>query len=231
MEFTTVSELARKPWSVLIYGMPKSGKTVFAAGAPAVLIIETDPDGEISLRNHDGLDVKVAIARDYKAVVKIIRQIKKDKPKEIKTICIDTISSLQQSQRLDLIDSDDAMDKDRWVFNQNIYSVNNFKINLVVRELLGLKDDYNLLLTCHLKEDISNKDGTVRIIQRPHLSPECLSQVYAGINGIYCLEKEGEQRKLTVKGNRLQLADGRYKIDKAFLPNPTFDSLRRYLER
>ena len=228
-----VAELDKEPWSIMIYGMPKVGKTVFACGAPKPLLIAVDRDGEISLRNHPELaDVSIIKARTYESVVETLQWVEREKP-DFETIIVDTVSTLQEGQRLDLVDMDKVFDSDRWVFNRNLYAINNLKVAALVELLLKLKKKYNIILTCHLKEDIVGNDqqGNGRVRERPALSPALLSQIYAAINGIFVLEATGDNRTLQVKGSKYLLANSRYKIDKPYLANPTFDTLRKYLER
>lgn len=230
-----VTELEREPWSIMIYGMPKVGKTVFACGAPKPLLISVDRDGEISLRNHPDLqDVSIVKARTYEAVVETLQWIDREqKNLDFETIIVDTISSLQEGNRMDLVDLDKIFDSERWVFNRNLYAINNLKVAALVELLLKLKKKFNIILTCHLKEDIVGTDqqGNGRVRERPALSPALLTQIYAAINGIFVYEATGDQRILTVKGSKYLLANSRYKIDKPYLANPTFDTLRKYLEK
>ena len=118
-----VAELDKEPWSIMIYGMPKVGKTVFACGAPKPLLIAVDRDGEISLRNHPELaDVSIIKARTYESVVETLQWVEREKP-DFETIIVDTVSTLQEGQRLDLVDMDKVFDSDRWVFNRNLYAI------------------------------------------------------------------------------------------------------------
>lgn len=230
MELTRVDALVRSPWSLLIYGYPKVGKTVYACGAPDPLLLSVDPDGEISLRNHPELaHVYVEQTRTFDSVIKVLKQIAKDKPTEIKTIIIDTISTLQNDQRIDMVSEEDILRSNSMVFNQSIYAVNNMKLNVLMRLLIKLKANYNIILLSHLKEDIVGGQGNTKVMARPALSDAIRQVVMAVVNGIYVMESSADKRRLLTQGNALIIASGRYKIPKPYLGSE-FDELRKYLE-
>lgn len=231
MEIHTASTAPRKPWTLLLYGPPKSGKTVFAAGAPDPFIIMTDIDGEISLRNHPELsDVPWTLAHTYKEVVEVLKWLKKEKP-PYKTIIIDTLSGLQETQRLE--QAGIQLGDTSWKLNEHIYTVNNFRLTQVVRALLELKvlNGYNIIFLVHLKEELVGSQENRRVMSRPGLSPALLSAVAAHVNAFFSLENKGaDERQLTVKGNQLHMAESRYRFPKPIYKNPTWDTLLGVLE-
>lgn len=232
MEIHTAATAPHKPWSILLYGPPKSGKTVFAAGAPDPLIIMTDIDGEISLRNHPELaNVQWTLAHNYADVVKVLKELKKDKP-PFKTIILDTLSGLQETQRLE--QAGIQLGDTSWKLNEHIYTVNNFRLTQIVRALLELKqlNGYNLLFLAHLKEELVGSQENRRVLVRPTLSPALLGAVAAHVNGFFSLENKGaDERQLKVKGNALHMAESRYKFPKDIYKNPTWAQILEVLEK
>jgi hypothetical protein len=166
----------------------------------------------------------------FDEVVQAVQQIKEEQPTEYQSIIIDTISTLQEVQRLELIDKKEALNNNRWVFNQNIFSINNFKVNLLIKELLELKKTYNIVLTAHLKEDVIGTNEKRQVVSRPDLSPNLMKLVNATVNGIFVLDSVGGNRVLTTRGNKTLLAESRYKIDQPYIKDPTFNKLRKYLD-
>ncbi len=231
MKIQTAETAERKPWSILIYGLPKSGKTVFACGAPEPLLLEVDSDGEISLKNHPDLhQVPYILTPSFDSVVSAVQTIKKEKP-GYKTLIIDTLSGLQEAQRLE--EAGVTLSDKAWKMNEHIYTKNNFKINTLVRTLIELKDTLgmNIIFTVHLKEEVIGAQENRRVLLRPDLSPALLKAVSAHVNAFFALQQEGNERQLVVQGNKLLMANSRYKFDKSILKNPTFTDLLKYLEK
>lgn len=232
VEIQTSKTAPAKPWSILLYGLPKSGKTVFACKAPEPFLIESDIDGEISLRNHPELsDVPYTLAPTFKQVVEVLQWLKKEKP-PYKTIIIDTLSGLQESQRLDEIGGNPLTDSG-WKFNEHVFTKNNFKLNTLVKDFLELKKacGYNIIFCVHLKEEKVGSSDNSRILLRPDLSPSLLKAVAAHVNAFFALSVEGaNERQLVVEGNKLLMAASRYKFPKTTYKNPSFDDIRKVLE-
>src|SRR5687768_4353460 len=185
-----------KRWSIIIYSYPGAGKTTFAAQAPRPLILELDENGWIVLRNPlVAENVSYIAFRDFKKFVQFIRALAKDKDSldSYDTLVIDTVSELQTLERLSQLPGDLVLD-DKWKFNENIYTKNNFRIMTILRDVFDLGK--NMIINCHMKEETLTDGADKKVIVRPDLSPGLLSSIMAMVDGTFFLDKQNDTRRL-----------------------------------
>lgn len=224
------------PWSIAIYGYPGVGKSVFAAHASRPFVLMVDNDGERSYRNHPELrNVPYVNCRTYAAVVRAIRELKSSKTdlEQIDTIIVDTMSELQQRDRMDQVKAKGDPTDANWKFNEHIYTINNFHINVVVDELLELRK--NLILVYHLKEEEVGTGDAKRTRIRPATSPELMHSTIAKISGCMVYERSGKDRRLRLVSNPTDsITKSRFKgkaEELSNLLNPSFEDLQQLMER
>lgn len=212
--------------NIAMYGPPKSGKSVFAAGFPEPIHFDCDPGlGTISLLNHPeyrnnlvipcrGKDGGIAKIKTY------VQKLMMDS-EGFETLTVDTISELVN-----------------WELMQHRLK-NSGKVGYDPRqsygdvqerfyELLTLMIDLpmNLLLLCHQREQEDMSDGVKRVVTRPALPPGIAALVNAAVDMTCYLENvptmnDGpEDRILRVKAKKSVQAGTRLAFDKAILKNP-----------
>lgn len=217
-----------KRWSILIYSYPGSGKTTLAAQAPRPLILELDENGWIVLSNPlVAENVRYVVLRDFERTTKFIRALAKDELLQaVDTIVLDTVSELQTLERLSQLSGDPLLEA-RWKFNEHIYTVNNFKVLLLVKELLALNK--NTILLCHMKEEDLGDSSSKRKIIRPALSPALLTDIMSLVDGTFFLHKENNTRRLQLQGTTDVLLKSRFNRNGTIV-DPTFNKLLPVLE-
>ena len=214
-------------WSFLLYGFPGSGKTTLAAQAPKPLMLELDENGWIVLRNPlVAKNVRFYVLRDFKRTLQFIQRLAKDPLlQEIETVVLDTVSELQTLERLSQL-PDNAINEG-WKFNEHIYTVNNFKVLLLVKELLALKK--NTILCCHMKEETVGDGKNKRVIIRPALSPSLLTDIMALVDGTFFLVKNNNTRELLLQSATDKITKSRFNKNST-ITDPTFEKLLPILE-
>lgn len=220
-------------WTFVLYGFPGSGKSVFAAHAPNPFVFMIDPDGEESYRNHPSLKATPYIKiKSLKQMRDALARMAKDKDLDkVDTVVVDTVSELMMIDRVDQVDDDGkSVLEDTWVFNQNTWTKNNYRINLLMKMVLDLGK--NTIFICHLKEETNPK--TLKTKLRLHLSPEIQNFLLAKTSGTFIYSFEGTERHLRVASNPSDsITKTRYKFNTkiGYLVNPTFNDLLKVLER
>jgi hypothetical protein len=215
-------------YKILIYSYPGAGKTTLAAQFPRPFIIETDTDGQGVLRNlPPGIrsEVRFYASQDWATIVRTVRSLSKDKEllSEFDTIVLDTVSSLQDIERGEQL-AGDPLTADKWMFNEHIFTVNNFKVDLLVDEIIKLGK--NVVLTAHLAEDTIVTDKTSKKILRPGLSPGLTRTIAASMEAVFFLEFNGVNRILRLQGGSDVLCKSRFKLQGAStMVDPTFQKL------
>lgn len=216
--------------NIMLYGFPGSGKTTLAAQFPKTLIIEIDPNGYIVLNTPELRDkVRFTYIRDFKTLAAFVRQLQRDPIlDEFETVVLDSVSELQTLDRLSQLPGDVLVD-DAWKFNEHIYTVNNFRINVMVQEILKLNK--NTVLISHMVEDAIGEGRDRKVYIRPAISPSLLKDILAQLDGAFFLEKENETRRLRLVASSSTLTKSRFPIKNGTLINPTYQALAPILNQ
>lgn len=223
----------RPPYvKTLIHALPGVGKTVFAAGAPKPLLIDTE-HGAISLLNHPNLaTVPVLNVESFNDLNDIFWELKQeeDNPnRTYDTIVIDTISELQRKNLDEVLDKAVLKDPERSLFLpfQMDYKINTEAMRRLVTSFRDLK--YNLVITSHTLE--VQDEATGALMWRPAVTPK-LAQTLEGVFDIIGYmtmeinESTGEvTRYLQVAPSRRIKAKTRIGGLPSILENPTFQIL------
>lgn len=222
------------PLKALIYGPPGSRKTSLVAQAarldPNSVVMLDVEHGRKTLRNAFTrehypymLGIRCLPMTKFSQVLDLFWAIKEGKYPEIKTVIIDTFTSLQARHLNENVA--DAVKRDR---NRNPflavgtdYQVNSGAMQMVLTSFRDLP--VNLLITAH---EIEDKDGD-RIFVRPMVTPK----VYSTLHGIMDLmaytwneiDHDGnETNYLQVRPSRRVAAKSRITFPSPILKDPTY---------
>jgi hypothetical protein len=229
----TGDEAYLERWKLFIYGWPGSGKTTLAAKAPRPLIIEFDDGGHVVLRNLPPelrSAVKWYATQEWSKAVKFLRDLVRDRNylKDIDTIVVDTISSLQSIERARQIAGVDVLIEEKNPFHEAIYSANNFRIVKFIEALLSTGK--NLILTSHMTEDTITVQGLQKKLIRPGLSPALTREVMAMMDCCFFLELTGATRTLRVQSGSDLLTKSRFATGKnPIIRDPDWDTLQGFI--
>lgn len=217
-------------WSFILYSFPGDGKTTLAAQAPRPLILELDRNGWIVLKKSiaNPKSNKYVVLRSFKGLVNYVRALAKDSEtlSQFDTVVLDTISEAQTLERLSQLPGDALTEQ--WKFNQHIYTVNNFRILLLAKEILELNK--NTIFNCHLRRETVGDEANKRIVVGPDLSDGLLTDLEALVDGTFLLVKDGmSERKLKLQTGKDERTKSRF-TKNATINNPTFDKLLPVLE-
>ena len=165
----------------LIYGLPGSGKTVFAAKFPRPLILDSEK-GTRSLLNHpeckDALVLPIESFADIEQVFWQLKDETTDLSKRVDTVIIDSISELQKRQLDEMLIQAKKQDSRRDVNlpYQQDYLINT---NAMRRMAFGFRDlQKNLVVVAHSVEEKDESTGI--LYTRPDTTPK-LARTLEGI--------------------------------------------------
>ena len=220
---------------VLIYGPPGSRKTTLVCQAaksnPKSVIFVDVEHGIITLRNkfsRENFPYMLGMRRlkmtRFEQVLDLFWALKEGKYPEVKTVIIDTFTSLQARHLNENVDAAAHKDKNR---NPFLAVGVDYQINTgaMQRVLTSFRDlPVNLLITAHQLED---KDGD-RIFVRPMVTPKVYSTLH-GLMDVMAfswndIDHEGnETNYLQVRPSRRVEAKSRLTFPSPILKNPTFE--------
>jgi AAA domain len=212
-------------WEILLYGVPGVGKTTLFADAPRVLYIEVDDNGHIVLQDHrNAADINVYYTRSWSELVKFAVALPTSRLIEsVDTIVVDTISECQVLERLKEVGGE-PLSEDKWKFNQNIFTINNFRIQALVRKIKECGK--NVAWLCHETTELVGKEQEKLI--RPALSATLLAAVQANLDGQFYYTRRGMNRVLETDGLGTVQTKSRFASSRP-LVNPTWPDLARLL--
>jgi hypothetical protein len=167
-------------WEILLYGAPGIGKTTLFADAPRVLFIEVDDNGHIVLQDHkNAADIDIFYTRSWSELVKFVIALPASKLiGSVDVIVVDTISECQTLERLKEIGGEPLSDE-KWKFNQNIFTVNNFRVQALVRAIK--KCGKSVAWICHEKTELVGKAESQEKLVLPALSAGLLAAIQANL--------------------------------------------------
>ncbi len=217
-------------WSFILYSFPGDGKTTLAAQAPRPLILELDRNGWTVLKKDIARPKsnKFVVLRSFKGLVNYVRALAKEPEilSQFDTIVLDTISETQTLERLSQLPGDALTSP--WPFNQHLYTVNNFRILLLAKEILELGK--NTIFCCHLKKDIVGNESNKTVHIGPDLSEGLLTDLEALVDGTFLLVKTGmNTRQLKLQTGKEERTKSRFSRN-ATIQDPTFEKLLPVLE-
>jgi hypothetical protein len=223
-------------WSILLYGDWGSGKTVFGCQSEKPLLVDTE-NSRRSLLNHPEL-VDTPVANCYKSLSKVKQfaiDLKKDKESDVKTVILDTVTSLQFYD-MDSIMKGLGEGRDQDLPSQAEFNRNNRRIQRTVQDLLDAcrATDRNCVILAHIKEEKDN-EGTTTLI-RPGTSPALTQAIAPMVDGIFYMEYSADSkgeitRKLRTVPTRKVKAKNRFGTLEAETTNPHFSVIEKAAEK
>jgi len=232
MPLIKATEAYANKWEILVFGVPGIGKTTLFADCPNVLFIEVDDNGHTVLQDHANAErINIFHTRSWQELATFVSSIRTNPIlKDVDTIVVDTISECQTLERLRQIGGSPLTD-DAWLFNQSVYTRNNFKVMALVRALKQTRK--NIVWLCHLTVEtiqIKGKDGKVAEEKalRPNLSATLLACVQANLDGQFFYKRNGMNRILETDGLGDVQTKSRFAKARPFT-NPTWATLEPYL--
>lgn len=227
MPLLRASEAYAERWEILVYGPPGVGKTTLFADVPNVLYIVTDDNGWTVLQSHRAAaDIQLFYTRKWSELAEWVTRLAKSQLiQTVETIVVDTISECQVLERLNQVGGQPLTDG--WKFNQNIYSVNNFKIMALVRALKATGK--NIVWLSHVTEDLIGEGKNAEKLVRPALSATLLSTLQANVDGQWYYHKPGGNRVLITDGSGEVQTKSRFKLARP-ITNPTWEQLQVILQ-
>ena len=229
MPLTRASEAYATKWEVLVFGVPGVGKTTLFASAPNVLYISVDENGHIVLQDHPkAKDITVFHTRSWKELVAFVVDLPRNElVKEVDTIVVDTISECQTLHRLVEIGGG-KVNEEGWKFNQYVYTVNNFKVQALIRGIKAARK--NVAWLCHMTTDqiIDSRGNVTQVVTRPALSATLLAAVQTNIDGQFYYKRSGSNRILETDGSGEVQTKSRFRLSRP-LQNPTWEQLEKLL--
>lgn len=219
MPLINAAEAYATKWEVIVYGQPGVGKTTLFAEAPNSLYIEVDDNGHTVLQGNS--KATIFYTRVWSELVRFVKALPTSSLiKEIDTIVVDTISECQVLERLNQVgaEMDEALK-----FNQNVFTINNFRIMAMVRLLK--RTGKNIAWLCHETTELTEKQEK---LIRPALSATLLSTVCAGVDGQFYYRRQGANRVLETDGMGQVQTKSRFTKSRP-LVNPTWADLSKLL--
>lgn len=213
---------------VLIYGDPGTGKTVFAASAPAPILIDVE-GGSLSLRNHPELSTVEVMRYVNVRQLELFAAAANDSTGpfgKYETVIIDTFSELQKRDIDDIVKADFRKNPGREPFPIGPdYNKNTEHLRQIAAAFRDL--DKHLVVICHGKDEKDERTGT--ILTRPNLTPKLASTMMGifDIVGHMTATGEGETRKRHLQVHPTPQVQAKTRIGglPPVLENPTFDTL------
>lgn len=219
MPLITADKAFATKWEIIVYGQPGVGKTTLFAETPNALYVEVDDNGHTVLQGIS--KASIFYTRNWSELVKFVQALSTSQLiKGIDTIIVDTVSECQTLERLR--QTGDSMD-DTWKYNQNVFTVNNFRIMAMVRTLK--KCGKNIVWLCHEKTELTDKQEK---LVRPALSDTLLATVCAGVDGQFYYKRLGANRVLETDGMGQVQTKSRFARARPFV-NPTWNELEPFL--
>lgn len=218
---------------VLLYGEPGVGKTIWAAGAPKPIFLDSEY-GTRSLLNHpEFARIPVLPVAAFNDVDDFFWEAKAGNI-DAETYVIDSFSELQRRSMDEIMDKNAMQDKSRSLY---LPFMQDYKINTeVMRRLItSFRDlDANLIITAHALVD--KDEGTGALMVRPMVTPK-LAQTLHGIFDLvgYMTLEEGDSktkdvRYLQVMPTRRVVAKTRIGGLPPIIKDPTFKILLDAME-
>lgn len=153
-----------------VYGLPKTGKTRFAATFPKPLLILGSEDGTESIRRMAGVTFLRVLARNEKAddnaVVRIdempflFNELKGGT--QYKTVVLDTANRLSDVNLANVMGHDRTPEKGLVKASKDQYIANSFQVKSLLSGLLSLHNVMNVVVLSHEKDFNRESDSESR---------------------------------------------------------------------
>jgi len=218
---------------VLIYGLPGTGKTVFAATAPTPLIVDVE-HGTTSLNNHPTLRTTPVIRyKSSKTLEQVIMEFTKEsgETKQFDSLVIDSFSEFQRRVLDEQLSTNSG--NARYIPDMQAFNLNTNLLRGVAGKLRTLQK--HVIVTAHVKEE---QDQIGRTLYRPDLTPKLANSLLGMMDVVGYMQmktvkgadnKEKVIRELTLTPTKSITAKSR--IGGTVIVDPVFDDLLALLKK
>lgn len=222
------------PWSILIYGDWGSGKTVLACQANKPLLLDCEK-GRKSLLNHPELvGIPIKPIRSLNEAKQMALNIKNDKDENIKTVIVDTVTTLQFKDLSAIMNKlPDGRDPD--LPSMAEFNRDNRRVARFIQELLDACESTgrNVVILAHIKEE-KDDEGNITLI-RPGTSPALTQALAPMVDCVFYLshvaDSKGEiKRELHTVATRKIKGKNRFGSLPTKIENPHFSVIEKAAE-
>lgn len=216
-----VDILNNDPFSLLLYGEPKIGKTTLAGGFPAPKFISCPRSEATSLAAlPNAKSIEVYGVENWADFVEISLKLAKEPATEdFQTLVFDTFTQGYAFCLTAWVEANKGAQ-----ISQNTWTVVNRRFLDLFDKVFKLNKDKNLLILAHSRTVVLGEGPGAEKIISPDFGTGLKSKIEARLNGIFYYQEYGKNRLLRVEPVSGIDVGSRYRF-KGNLTNPTADDI------